>query len=273
MLALILLFAIAYCCAKAIDNALGEVGDKHKKRVAKAGKKTGRKLGAKLAAYTATAATFGQTFGKGFIRGWKREWPKARKKAAARFDKNTPAELGDDIAADGAPNTEAAAPETTEPAAAPAAKPTLVLIKTTDQTDTTGDDPMAIATIPEVTGVNTLKAAVARFSSEANITAEEASALAQRASDQLAAIEATIEQASALEFGDDGGTLEELSALRDQYAAALNMAQRYQQVAVDSAAIASQSSRNIHHRHGSIQEAIAAQGGRMAAKEAYTNDV
>lgn len=275
MLALILLLAIAYCCAKAIDNALGDVGDKHKKRIAKAGKKNGRRVGAKAAACAATAATFAHTFSKGFIRGWKREWPKARKRAAARFDKNAPAELGDDIAADGAPNptAEAAEPETTGPAAAPTTKPALVLIKTPDQTDTPGDDPMAIATIPEVTGVNTLKAAVARFSSEANITAEEASALAQRASDQLAAIEATIEQASALEFGDDGGTLEELSALRDQYAAALNMAQKYQQVAVDSAAIASQSSRNIHHRHGSIQEAIAAQGGRMAAKEAYTNDV
>lgn len=268
MLALILLFAIAYCCAKAIDNALGEVGDKHKKRVAKAGKKSGRKLGAKLSAYTATAATFGQTFGKGFVRGWKREWPKARKRAAARFGKDEPA-------VEAQPDTEPA-PEPT-PAVAPEmatdTKPTLVLIKTSDNADTTGEDPMALATIPEVTGVNTLKAAVARFASEASVTAEEAAALAQRAAEQLAAIEAAIEQASALEFGDDGGTLEELAALRDQYAAALNMAQQYQKVALDSAAIASQSSKNIHGRHTHIQEAVAAQGGRMAAKEAYTNDV
>ncbi|MEU3665767.1 hypothetical protein [Streptomyces virginiae] len=263
MLALILLFAIAYCCAKAIDNALGDVSDKHKKRVAKAGKKNGRRLGAKLAAYTATAATFGQTFGKGFVRGWKREWPKARKRAAARFGKDEPA-------AETQPETELT-PEPTSPSrpASPEAKPNLVLIKT----DTPGDDPMAIATIPEVTGVNTLKAAVARFASEANVTAEEAAALAQRAADQLAAIEAAIEQAGPLEFGDDGGTLDELLALRDTYSSALNMAQQYQKAALDSAAIATQSSRNIHDRHTHIQEAVAAQGGRMASKEAYTNDV
>lgn len=271
MLALILLFAIAYCCAKAIDNALGDVSDKHKKRVAKAGKKNGRRLGAKLAAYTATAATFGQTFGKGFVRGWKREWPKARRRAAARFSKDEPtAETQPDTSPtpEPAPATAPAAPE-----AAADTKPTLVLIKNTDQPDTTGDDPMAIATIPEVTGVNTLKAAVARFAAEAGVTAEEAAALAQRAAEQLAAIEAAIEQAGALEFGDDGGTLDELLALRDTYSSALNMAQQYQKAALDSAAIATQSSRNIHERHTHIQEAVAAQGGRMAAKEAYTNDV
>ncbi|MFJ8016221.1 hypothetical protein [Streptomyces sp. NPDC096339] len=267
MLALILLFAIAYCCAKAIDNALGAVGDKHKERVAKAGKKTGRKLGAKLAAYTATAATFGQTFGKGFIRGWKREWPKARERAAARFGKDEPAV---EVQPEAGPTPEPTPPG---PPAAPGNKPNLVLIKTTDQPDITGDDPMAIATIPEVTGVNTLKAAVARFASEANVTAEEAAALAQRAAEQLAAIEAAIEQAGALEFGDDGGTLDELLALRDTYSEALAMAQRYQKAALDSATIATLSSKNIHDRHTHIQEAVAAQGGRMAAKEAYTNDV
>ena len=132
---------------------------------------------------------------------------------------------------------------------------------------------MALANIPEITGVNTLKQAVARFASEAGVTAEEAGAIAQRAQEQLAAIEAAIEQASALEFGDDGGTLEELLALRDQYAAALAAAQSLQAAAVDNAAIAAQSSRNIHSRHGGIQEAVAATGGRMASKQAYTADV
>jgi hypothetical protein len=273
MLALILILAIAWTCAKAIGDALDAVGDKHKKRTAKAGKKSGRKLGAKLAAYTATGATFAHTFTKGFVRGWKREWPKARKRAAARFDRTTPAEIGDDISTDGTPKPPPASkPTPAEPANA-TTKPALVLIKTPDSTDTTGDNDMALATIPEITGVNTLKAAVARFASEAGITAEEAAALAQRAAEQLAAIEAAIEQAGALQFGDDGGTLEELAALRDQYTAALNMAQQYQKAALDSAAIASQSSRNIHERHTHIQEAVAAQGGRMAAKEAYTNDV
>lgn len=271
MLALILLFAIAYCCAKAIDSALGEVGDKHKKRVAKAGKKAGRKLGAKLAAYTATAATFAQTFGKGFVRGWKREWPKARKRAAARFGKDEPAAESKPETGPASEPAQATNPVAPDPVTD--TKPTLVLIKNSDQPDTPGDDPMALATIPEVTGVNTLKAAVARFASEANVTAEEAAALAQRAADQLAAIEAAIEQAGALEFGDDGGTLDELLALRDTYTAALSMAQQYQKAALDSAAIATQSSRNIHDRHTHIQEAVAAQGGRMAAKEAYTNDV
>jgi hypothetical protein len=150
----------------------------------------------------------------------------------------------------------------------------LVLIKNDDtQPDNTAGDPMALATIPEITGVNTLKQAVARFASEATVTAEEAGAIAQRAQEQLAAIEAAIEQASALEFGDDGGTLQELAALRDQYAAALAAAQAMQKAAVDNAAIASQSSKNIHDRHGNIQEAVAAQGGRMASKQAYTADV
>ncbi|MCY0928329.1 hypothetical protein OTB20_19430 [Streptomyces sp. H27-H1] len=274
MLALILLFAIAWTSAKAIDNALGDVSDKHKKRSAKAGKKKGRKLGGKIAAYTATGATFAHTFTKGFVRGWKREWPKARKRAADRFNKAAPAEIGDDISTDGAPGPDLAPkPTSPTPPPAPAAKPALVLIKTPESTDTTGDNDMALATIPEVTGVNTLKAAVARFASEANVTAEEAAALAQRAAEQLAAIESAIEQAGALEFGDDGGTMQELYALRDQYTAALNSAQQHQKAALDSAAIASQSSKNIHERHTHIQEAVAAQGGRMAAKEAYTNDV
>lgn len=271
MLALILIFAIAYCCAKAIDNALGEVGHKHKKRAAKAGKKNGRKIGAKAAAYTATAATFAHTFGKGFVRGWKREWPKARQRADARWnrDETKAAQPAP------APNPQPAAPE--QPATT--GGPVLTLIKnddtehTTAPDPTTGGNPMALAAIQEITGVNTLKAAVARFASEANVTAEEAGALAQRAAEQLAAIEAAIEQASALEFGDDGGTLAELAALRDQYSAALISAQAHQKAAVDSAAIASQSSKNIHDRHGHIQEAVAAVGGRMASKQAYTNDV
>lgn len=131
---------------------------------------------------------------------------------------------------------------------------------------------MALATIPEITGVDTLKQAVARFASEATISAEEAGAIAQRAAEQLAAIEAAIEQATALEFGDDGGTLAELASLRDQYSAALAAAQALQKAAVDNAAIASQSSKNIHDRHSNIQEAVAAQGGRMAAKQAYIAD-
>lgn len=132
---------------------------------------------------------------------------------------------------------------------------------------------MAFASIPEITGVETLKAAVARFASEATLTAEEAGALAQRAAEQLAAIESAIEQAETLGFGDDGGTMPELYALRDQYSNALASAQTHQQSAMDSAVIASQSSRNIHTRHSDIQEAVAARGGQMASKEAYTNDV
>ncbi|MFD7609695.1 hypothetical protein [Streptomyces sp. NPDC059828] len=280
MLALILLFAIAYCAARGLETALGDVTDKHKKRMAKASKKKGRRYGAKLAAWSATGATCAATFAQAFGRGWKREWPKAKERATARFDKTKPAEIGDDIATDGTPKTPtekpAAKPKTDKAVDTPKAKPTpgttptLTLIKTPD---TTGDNPMALATIPEITGVNTLKQAVARFASEAGVTAEEAGAIAQRAAEQLAAIEAAIEQASALEFGDDGGTLEELAALRDQYAAALAAAQAMQKAAVDNAAIAAQSSRNIHTRHGGIQEAVAATGGRMASKQAYTADV
>ena len=279
MFGLILLIAIAYACACAIDRAGGEVSAKHKKRIAKASKKKGRRTGAKAAAWAATLATAAGTFTKAFVRGFRREWPKAKERAAARFNRdNTP------TADDGNTVQAATAPATPEPATAPAAQtkpPTLVLVKD-DSTSTTNvtvqpaitqGAPMALATIPEITGVNTLKAAVARFASEATVTAEEAGAIAQRAAEQLAAIEAAIEQASALEFGDDGGTLQELAALRDQYAAALSAAQAMQKAAVDNAAIAAQSSRNIHTRHGGIQEAVAATGGRMASKQAYTADV
>ncbi|MFC9287231.1 hypothetical protein [Streptomyces sp. NPDC057052] len=279
MLGLILLLAIAYACACAIDNATSEVTKKHKKRIAKASKKKGRRTGAKAAAWAATAATAAGTFAKGFWQGFKREWPKAKKRAAAKVRRQPEPQLGDDIAADGAPTPTEPAPASTEPtpkphipAPADTEARKLVLIKNDIKLDTTGA-PMALATIPEITGVNTLKSAVARFASEASVTAEEAGALAQRAQDQLAAIEAAIEQASALEFGDDGGTLQELAALRDQYASALAAAQLLQQAAVDNAAIAAQSSQNIHSRHGGIQEAVAATGGRMAAKQAYTADV
>jgi hypothetical protein len=281
VLGLILLFAIAYACASAFDNAADEVSKKHKKRIKKAAGKNGRRTGSKLAAWTATLATASGPFVKGFVRGWKREWPKAKKRAAVKLGRQ-PEEvkaIGDDIGPDGAPVVSKPQPapitkQTTEPPApAPAETDTrkLVLIKT-DNPDTTGA-PMALATIPEITGVNTLRQAVARFASEAGITAEEAGAIAQRAAEQLAAIEAAIEQASALEFGDDGGTLQELAALRDQYAAALAAAQALQKAAVDNAAIAAQSSQNIHTRHGGIQEAVAATGGRMASKQAYTADV
>lgn len=269
MLALILLFAIAYCCAKAIDNGLGSVKDGHKKRLAKAAKKNGKKNGAKLAANVATAVTAANAFREGFIRGWKREWPKARKRAAARWGRDEPESESVEPAEPAAGTTPEPVPEPPKTAAAPV----LTLVKNDDTDPTTGGNPMALAAIQEITGVNTLKAAVARFASEANVTAEEAGALAQRAMEQLQAIEAAIEQASALEFGDDGGTLAELSALRDQYTAALASAQAHQKAAVDSAAIASQSSKNIHDRHSNIQEAVAAVGGRMASKQAYTNDV
>lgn len=282
MLGLILLVAIAWSCAKALDNGANAVSKKHKKRVAKAAKKNGNRTGAKLAAWTATGATAAGTFWKGFLEGWRREWPQAKKRAATKFSRTkaeTKQQLGDDIGTDGAPGTSkpktAPIPAQTAKPATPAAKDDrkLVLIKNDDtRPDTTGA-PMALATIPEITGVNTLKSAVARFASEAGITAEEAGALAQRAAEQMAAIEAAIEQASALEFGDDGGTLQELAALRDQYAAALAAAQKLQQAAVDNAAIAAQSSQNIHSRHGGIQEAVAATGGRMASKQAYTADV
>ncbi|WP_045562996.1 hypothetical protein [Streptomyces sp. FxanaA7] len=269
MLGLILLLAIAYCAARGLEAAIGDVSAKHKKRIKKVSAKKGSRTGAKLAAWAATGATAAGPFCKGFVRGWKREWPKAKKRAAAKLrrepeavDPSTPQPAPDTTAAPSAPPT--------APAVADGRK--LVLIKNENRPDTTGD-PMALATIPEITGVNTLKQAVARFASEATVTAEEAGAMAQRAQDQLAAIEAAIEQAGALEFGDDGGTLEELSALRDQYVAALAAAQAMQTAAVDNAAIAAQSSRNIHSRHGGIQEAVAATGGRMASKQAYTADV
>jgi hypothetical protein len=282
MLGLIILLAIAYACARGVENGMADVSKEHKKRVAKTAKKNGRRTGAKLAAWTATGATAAGTFWRGFLRGWRREWPKAKQRAAAKFGRYEPEPakpIGDDIATDGAPATQKPTTEPAKPIATPAAtapatdNPKLVLIKNDDiRPDTTGA-PMALATIPEITGVNTLKSAVARFASEAGVTAEEAGAIAQRAADQLAAIEAAIEQASALEFGDDGGTLSELAALRDQYSAALAAAQALQKAAVDNAAIAAQSSRNIHTRHGGIQEAVAATGGRMAAKQAYTADV
>lgn len=280
MIGLILILAIAYACARGLENALDEVSKKHKRRMKKVAKKNGRRTGAKLAAWTATGATAAGTFTKAFVRGWKREWPKAKKQAAIKFGRHTPelkTAVGDDIGTDGLPLT--GKPSQTAPAK-PASEPDpadtearkLVLIKNDTNPDTTGA-PMALATIPEITGVNTLKQAVARFASEAGVTAEEAGAIAQRAADQLAAIEAAIEQASALEFGDDSGTLQELAALRDQYAAALAAAQALQKAAVDNAAIAAQSSRNIHTRHSGIQEAVAATGGRMASKQAYTADV
>ncbi|MFG3136097.1 hypothetical protein ACGFZA_07725 [Streptomyces sp. NPDC048211] len=275
MLGLILLLAIAYACARAIENGMDAVSAKHKKRLAKASKKNGRRTGAKLAAWAATGATASGSFLKGFMRGWKREWPKARKRAAAKFGKAQPEpELGDDIATDGTPAPASKAKPSVKPATPAATLPRLTLIKTTepDTTPTTEGAPMALATIPEITGVDTLKQAVARFASEAGVTAEEAGAIAQRAAEQLGAIEAAIEQATALEFGDDGGTLQELYALRDQYTAALAAAQALQKAAVDNAAIASQSSKNIHDRHSNIQEAVAAQGGRMAAKQAYIAD-
>jgi hypothetical protein len=281
VLALILLLAIAWTCAKAIDSASGAVSDQHKKRIAKAAKKKGKTAGVKAAAWAATGVTAAGTFLKGFTRGWKREWPKARKRAAERFDKTPKTEASDPAAPQAEPEHRPAETDSTPPAQqgpAPTSPPTLVLIKksssaqTGPEPETAGGNPMALATIPEITGVNTLKSAVARFASEANVTAEEAGAMAQRAAEQLAAIEAAIDQAGALEFGDDGGTLQELAALRDQYAAALGAAQALQKAAVDNAAIASQSSKNIHDRHGGIQEAVAARGGRMASKAAYTQD-
>lgn len=278
MLGLILLLAIAYCAARGLEAAMGEVSDRHKKRVKKASAKKGRRTGAKLAAWAATAATATGPFCKGFVAGWKREWPKAKKRAAAKIRRqpepveNTEAEPVQAATEPGS-GTSQNAPAPIPPAPVETEARKLVLIKNDTQPDTTTGAPMALATIPEITGVNTLKQAVARFASEATVTAEEAGAIAQRAADQLAAIEAAIEQAGALEFGDDGGTLEELSALRDQYAAALAAAQAMQTAAVDNAAIAAQSSRNIHTRHGGIQEAVAATGGRMASKQAYTADV
>ncbi|MFH8804074.1 hypothetical protein ACH4F6_31550 [Streptomyces sp. NPDC017936] len=278
MLGLILLLAIAYACACAIDNATSEVSKKHKKRIAKASKKKGRRLGAKAAAWAATALTAAGTFAKAFAQGFKREWPKAKKRAAEKIRRAEPAAVEEPkpAPAPAAPDVETAAGEESAAPAIPAqADPEarkLVLIKNDTHTHNTGVL-MAIATIPEITGVNTLKSAVARTASEATTTAEEASAMAQRAQDEMAAIEAMIEQAAGLEFGDDGGTLQELAALRDMCAAALEAAQKLQQAMVDKAAIAAQSSRNIHTRHGGIQEAVATTGGRMASKQAYTADV
>jgi hypothetical protein len=270
VLGLILLLAIAYCCARGLENAIGDVSAKHKKRIKKVSAKKGRRTGAKLAAWSATAATAIGPFCKGFARGWKREWPKAKERAAEKLRRKAePVENTKPEPAPAAPATEPT-PEPEAPTGGDGRK--LVLIKSDTQTDTTGDS-MALATIPEITGVNTLKQAVARFASEATVTAEEAGAIAQRAADQLAAVQAAIEQATALEFGDDDGTLNELAALRDQYAAALSAAQALQKAAVDNAAIAAQSSKNIHTRHGGIQEAVASTGGRMASKQAYTADV
>lgn len=279
MFGLILLIAIAYACACAIDKATSEVSAKHKKRIAKASNKSGRRTGAKAAAWAATLATAAGTFTKGFVRGWKKEWPKARERAAVKFGRR-PAETEEPTA----PATPASPPETkrdpgkpSPPADAQAKAPTLVLVKDTQTAKpnptTTKGAPMALATIPEITGVNTLKSAVARTASEAGVTAEEASAMAQRAQDEMAAIQNMIEQAEGLEFGDDDGTLQELAALRDMCALALAAAQKLQQAMVDKAAIAAQSSRNIHTRHGGIQEAVANTGGRMASKQAYTADV
>lgn len=271
MLGLILLLAIAYACARGIENAIGDVSKKHKKRIKKASSKKGRRTGAKLAAWAATGMTAVGPFCKGFKRGFQREWPKAKNRATQKL-RRQPQPVDNDkpepIEADPAPELP------TQPEPGPTGggfKP--VLIKNDTQPDTTTGDPMALAAIPEITGVNTLKQAVARFASEATVTAEEAGAIAQRAADQLAAVQAAIEQATALEFGDDDGTLNELAALRDQYAAALAAAQNLQKAAVDNAAIAAQSSKNIHTRHGGIQEAVASTGGRMASKQAYTADV
>lgn len=286
MIGLIVILAIAYACARGIENGMADVSKQHKQRLKKAAKKNGRRTGAKLAAWTATGATATGTFWRGFKNGWRREWPKAKKRAATKFGRYTPAPQSpaNNGPAPAAGATPPAPPVPVQPPTIPAPAPaatggrTLALVKddntpTAPTTSDTTGDPMALANIPEVTGVNTLKQAVARFASEAGVTAEEAGAIAQRAADQLAAIEATIEQAAALEFGDDGGTLQELYALRDQYSTALVAAQALQTAAVDNAAIASQSSKNIHDRHGNIQEAVAATGGRMASKQAYTADV
>lgn len=286
MIGLIIILAIAYACARGIENGMGDVSKAHKQRLKKAAKKNGRRTGAKLAAWTATGATAAGTFWRGFKNGWQREWPKAKKRAATKFGRYEPepqAAVGDDIGTDGAPAargkaaTEPVTVVIEKPPAAPAPAPasaearTLVLIKNPD-TQPTGA-PMALATIPEITGVNTLKQAVARTASEAGVTAEEASAMAQRAQEELAAIEAMIEQAESLEFGDDGGTLPELAALRDMCGAAYAAAQALQKAMVDKAALAAQSSKNIHDRHGDVQEAIAARGGRVASKQAYTADL
>ncbi|MET7788118.1 hypothetical protein ABZS93_16115 [Streptomyces sp900116325] len=294
MLGLIILLAIAYACARGLENGMTEVSKQHKKRIAKTAKKNGRRTGAKLAAWTATGVTATGTFWRGFMRGWKREWPKAKKRAATKFGRYEPEPelaIGEDIGPDGAPVAKTEPAKTAPPTATvpkPADNPTepkpavpearaFVLIKNDDpeidptSASTTGGT-MAIAQLQEITGVDTLKAFVARYASEKNVSAEEVSSLAQRTVDELAAIEAAIEQATALEFGDDGGSLDELSALRDLAIAAQAAALAYQKAALDAAALAAQSSKNIHDRHSNIQEAVAAQGGRMASKQAYTAD-
>ncbi|MFE7899194.1 hypothetical protein ACFU3E_17025 [Streptomyces sp. NPDC057424] len=272
MLGLILLLAIAYACACGIENAIGEVSKKHKKRIKKVSAKKGRRTGAKLAAWAATGATAAGPFCKGFVRGWKREWPKAKKRAAEKLRRAEPAPVEETRPE---PVPAAPAPELpTQPEAGPTGsgfKP--VLIKNDNRPDTTTGEPMALANIPEITGVNTLKDAVARTAAEATTTSEEAGSIAQRAASEMAAIEAMIEQASGLEFGDDGGTLAELASLRDMCATALVAAQELQKAMADKAALAAQSSKNIHTRHGGIQESVAATGGRMASKQAYTADV
>ncbi len=288
MIGLIIILAIAYACARGLENGMTEVSKQHKKRIAKTAKtakKNGRRTGVKLAAWTATGATATGTFWRGFMRGWRREWPKAKKRAATKFGRYEPEPelaIGEDIGADGAPvaksePAKAAAPTASVPKPAVPEGRAFVLIKNDDpeidptSASTTGGT-MAIAQLQEITGVNTLKAFVARYASEKNVSAEEVTALAQRTADELAGIEAAIEQATELEFGDDGGSLAELSALRDLAIAAQAAAIAYQKAALDAAALAAQSSRNIHDRHSDIQEAVAAQGGRMASKQAYTAD-
>ncbi|HEY3480354.1 MAG TPA: hypothetical protein VGL02_15765 [Streptomyces sp.] len=302
MIGLIIILAIAYACARGIENGMDDISKAHKQRLKKAAKKNGRKTGAKLAAWTATGATATGTFWRGFRRGWRREWPKARKRAAAKFGRYQPEPeqtIGHRPDTDGTPITKTGlagqaervpvadprpvkAPHTQAPTTTPeppvAEARALILIKNDTQTtpesrtDTTTGAPVAIAQIQEITGVDTLKAFAARTASEANVSAEEAGALAQRAAEELASIEAAIEQATALEFGDDGGTLPELAAMRDQAIAAKAAADAFQAAMVDKAALASQTSKNIHDRHSNIQEAVHSQGGRMASKQAYTAD-
>jgi hypothetical protein len=299
VIGLIIILAIAYACARGIENGMGDISKAHKQRLKKAAKKNGRRTGAKLAAWTATGATAASTFWRGFRRGWQREWPKARKRAAAKFGRYEPEPeqaIGDRPDGDGVPIAKTGQagqppaadpkPRKIPPADAPKTTPKpaaargrgLTLVKTDTQTtpeshtDTTTGAPVAIAQIQEITGVDTLKAFAARTASEANVSAEEAGALAQRAAEELASIEAAIEQATALEFGDDGGTLPELAAMRDQAIAAKAAAEAFQAAMVDKAALASATSKNIHDRHSNIQEAVHSQGGRMASKQAYTAD-
>lgn len=306
MFALIILIAVAYACARGIEAAAGDIAAKHQERMKKAADRpsAGRRAGAKAAGWAATGGTAASTFGRGFKRGWKNEWPRAKERARAKFDKaHEPARIGDDIGADGAPVNTATEHDrhrgrdrhhihgtrpdrdrhpdhdpkhttrkTTEPDNKDPDPHKLRLVKDHPTKKPTTGDSMALANIPEITGVETLKSAVARTASESGVSAEEAGAIAQRAQEELAAIEAMIEQATALEFDDDGGTIDELAGLRDQAQAALGAAQALQQAMVDKAALAAQSSKNIHDRHGVIQEAVAANGGRMASKQAYVAD-